>query len=57
MIRQAQKEGLDQEKSIRNLSDAELDSWIQTKMYDPAIPNGDLGSNSVAKPIKEKSLL
>lgn len=36
VIRQAQREHLDREKSIRDLSDAELDAWIRSRMYDPA---------------------
>jgi len=35
VIREAQKQGLDREKSIRNLSDPELDAWIRSRMYDP----------------------
>lgn len=36
VIRQAQKQKLDREKSLRSLSDGELDTWIASKMYDPA---------------------
>jgi malate dehydrogenase (oxaloacetate-decarboxylating)(NADP+) len=36
VIRQAQRQNLDREKSIIGLNDAELDAWIRTKMYDPA---------------------
>lgn len=35
VIREAQRQGLDREKSIRDLSDADLDAWIRGKMYDP----------------------
>ncbi|KAF4628500.1 hypothetical protein G7Y89_g9657 [Cudoniella acicularis] len=40
VIREAQRQRLDREPSIRNLSDAELDEWISTKMYDPRKDNG-----------------
>lgn len=40
VIRQAQKDDLDREKSLRYLSDADLDAFIQSKMYDPAAQNG-----------------
>jgi malate dehydrogenase (oxaloacetate-decarboxylating)(NADP+) len=36
VIREAQRQGLDREKSIRNLTNPELDAWIRSKMYDPA---------------------
>ncbi len=31
----AQKQGLDRELMLRDLSDAELDRYIQSRMYDP----------------------
>jgi malate dehydrogenase (oxaloacetate-decarboxylating)(NADP+) len=40
VIRQAQRERLDREKSIRNVSDAELDAWIKLRMYDPTGQDG-----------------
>ena len=40
VIRAAQAEGLDREKSIQGYTDEELDSWIRTKMYDPTKENG-----------------
>lgn len=36
VIRQSQKQKLDREKSIRGMSDAQLDAWIRERMYDPA---------------------
>jgi malate dehydrogenase (oxaloacetate-decarboxylating)(NADP+) len=56
VIRQAQREDLDHEKSIRNLSDAELDAWIQDRMYDPAAQDGVEESGNVAE-VKVKSRL
>ncbi|PBP17595.1 NADP-dependent malic enzyme MaeA [Diplocarpon rosae] len=35
VIRQAQRQNLDAEASLRDLSDAELDAYIRSKMYDP----------------------
>ncbi len=35
VIREAQRQGLDREKSIRNLSNSELDAFIRSRMYDP----------------------
>jgi malate dehydrogenase (oxaloacetate-decarboxylating)(NADP+) len=40
VIREAQRQRLDEEKSIRDLSDAELDAWIRVRMYDPTKENG-----------------
>jgi malate dehydrogenase (oxaloacetate-decarboxylating)(NADP+) len=40
VIRQAQRERLDREKSIRDLSDDELDAWIKARMYDPTVQDG-----------------
>ena len=57
VIRQAQKEGLDREKSIRGLSDAELDIWIKAKMYDPTIHDGVAELAAEEKLPGEKSLL
>lgn len=56
MIRQAQRENLDNEKAIRNLSDAELDAWIMDRMYDPAAQDGVEESGNVAE-MKVKSRL
>ncbi|KAH8588383.1 hypothetical protein B0O99DRAFT_639361 [Bisporella sp. PMI_857] len=42
IIRQAQHQRLDREKSIRDLSDAELDDWIRYRMYDPTNPEKGL---------------
>jgi malate dehydrogenase (oxaloacetate-decarboxylating)(NADP+) len=39
VIRQAQKQKLDREKSIRGFSDEKLDAWIKERMYDPASSN------------------
>lgn len=57
VIKQAQREGLDREKSIRDLSDAELDSWIQARMYNPTSPHGDLESGGDSNAIKERARL
>jgi malate dehydrogenase (oxaloacetate-decarboxylating)(NADP+) len=40
VIREAQQQGLDREKSIRNLSDSELDAFIRSRMYDPRKDTG-----------------
>jgi malate dehydrogenase (oxaloacetate-decarboxylating)(NADP+) len=40
VIRQAQRERLDNEESIRDFSDEELDAWIKARMYDPTAQNG-----------------
>lgn len=40
VIREAQKQGLDREPSIRGLTDAKLDAWIREKMYDPTKETG-----------------
>lgn len=36
VIRQAQTQKVDREKSLRAMTDSQLDSWIKDKMYDPA---------------------
>ena len=38
VIRKAQEQKLDREKSIRDLSDVELDEWIKARMYNPTDP-------------------
>jgi malate dehydrogenase (oxaloacetate-decarboxylating)(NADP+) len=35
VIRTAQKNGVDRELGLRNLSDADLDEYIKQRMYDP----------------------
>jgi len=35
VIRMAQKQGLDRELMLRDLSDAELDRYIESRMYNP----------------------
>jgi malate dehydrogenase (oxaloacetate-decarboxylating)(NADP+) len=35
VIRQAQKNGVDRELSLRNLSDEQLDDYIRDRMYNP----------------------
>ncbi|KAI1006995.1 NADP-dependent malic enzyme [Podosphaera aphanis] len=35
VIRQAQRQKLDREPSIRDLNDSQLDAWIRNRMYDP----------------------
>lgn len=57
VIRQAQRQGLDREKSIRDLSDAELDSWIKARMYDPAAQSGLDAQQPPTQLAREKSLL
>lgn len=57
VIRQAQKERLDREKSIRDLSDAELDSWIKARMYDPTVQDGVVDLNAKGKLLGGKSML
>ncbi|CAG8984071.1 hypothetical protein HYALB_00003013 [Hymenoscyphus albidus] len=42
VIREAQREGLDREPKLRNMSDEELDTWIESKMYDPRAEDGFL---------------
>lgn len=56
VIRQAQREQLDRETSIRDLSDAELDVWIQARMYDPTAQH-DVESGDASKWPGGKSLL
>jgi malate dehydrogenase (oxaloacetate-decarboxylating)(NADP+) len=57
VIRQAQREKLDREKSIRDLSDAELDSWIRGRMYDPTIEDGIVNLSVIEKYPGGKSVL
>jgi malate dehydrogenase (oxaloacetate-decarboxylating)(NADP+) len=40
VIREAQRQGLDRETTIRGLSNAKLDAWIKERMYDPTKENG-----------------
>ncbi|PMD49197.1 malic enzyme, NAD binding domain-containing protein [Hyaloscypha bicolor E] len=40
VIREAQRQGVDREKSIRNLSDSQLDVFIRSRMYDPTKESG-----------------
>ena len=35
VIRAAQKDGMDRELALRNLSDEDLDEYIRARMYDP----------------------
>jgi len=53
VIREAQRQGLDREKSIRNLSDPELDAWIRSRMYDPT---KELGSDEQAEAPRYRGL-
>ncbi|KAG9245312.1 malic enzyme, NAD binding domain-containing protein [Calycina marina] len=39
VIRQAQKEWLDREKDIVDMTDDELDDWVRERMYDPSHPD------------------
>jgi len=57
VIRQAQRERLDREKSIRDLSDAELDEWIKARMYDPTAQGGIVDPEPKEKFLGGKSLL
>jgi malate dehydrogenase (oxaloacetate-decarboxylating)(NADP+) len=40
VIREARRQGVDREKSIRNLSDSQLDVFIRSRMYDPTKQSG-----------------
>ena len=57
VIREAQRQKLDREKSIRDLSDAELDEWIKSRMYDPTVPGGIVDSEPKERFPGGKSLL
>jgi malate dehydrogenase (oxaloacetate-decarboxylating)(NADP+) len=35
VMRAAQNDGVDRETALRNMTDADLDSWIKARMYDP----------------------
>ena len=37
VIRAAQEAGVDREQSIKNMTDKELEGWVQSKMYDPLV--------------------
>jgi len=45
VIREAQRERVDNEPSIRNLSDSELDDWIRARMYDAKLEQAALKSH------------
>lgn len=36
VIRAAQKDGVDRNETLREMSDAELLAWVETKMWNPA---------------------
>jgi malate dehydrogenase (oxaloacetate-decarboxylating)(NADP+) len=57
VIREAQRQKLDREKSISDLSDAELDEWIKARMYDPTVQDGIVGPEPKEKFPGGKSLL
>ena len=57
VIRQAQRERLDREKSIRDMSDAELDAWIRARMYDPTVQDGVIEFSAKEKLPGGKSML
>ncbi|KAF8865954.1 NADP-dependent malic enzyme [Acephala macrosclerotiorum] len=40
VIKEAQRQGLDRETTMRGKSDEELDAWIRSRMYDPFKENG-----------------
>lgn len=42
VIREAQRQKLDREPSLRGMTDAELDGWIKDRMYDPRMEDGFL---------------
>lgn len=44
VIRAAQEAGLDRELSLRNLSDAELDEYLRSRMYDPFLERDKLAA-------------
>jgi malate dehydrogenase (oxaloacetate-decarboxylating)(NADP+) len=46
VIRAAQKEGVDRKKILQFMSDAELEEWIQGKMYDPKLAASQMPSRS-----------
>ncbi len=46
VIRQAQRQGLDRETSIRGLSDGELDQWIRERMYDPTKESANVAAKA-----------
>lgn len=48
VIRAAQKNGVDRAPHLRSMSDAELDSYIKSQMYDPFTEGQKIG-DSVAK--------
>jgi malate dehydrogenase (oxaloacetate-decarboxylating)(NADP+) len=45
VIRAAQKNGVDRAPHLRTMSDAELDSYIKSKMYDPFNERENIGDN------------
>ena len=49
VIRQAQKQKLDGEKSIRSLTDSQMDAWIKERMYDPSSQNNRTEQQPVSK--------
>lgn len=57
VIRQAQEQKLDREKSIRGFSDAQLDAWIKERMYDPASTDIHDAESNNSRPQGEKALL
>lgn len=44
VIRAAQKDGVDRELALRNISDEDLDTYIRDRMYDPYTENQKLTS-------------
>ena len=55
VIREAQRQGLDKEDSLRSLDDDALDTWIQERMYDPTQEN--IVSGGGGGKVKAKSFL
>jgi malate dehydrogenase (oxaloacetate-decarboxylating)(NADP+) len=49
VIRQAQKQKLDGEKSIRSLTDSQMDAWIKERMYDPSSQNNRTEQPALSK--------
>jgi malate dehydrogenase (oxaloacetate-decarboxylating)(NADP+) len=57
VIRQAQRQRLDREQSIRGMDDEALDAWIKARMYDPAAQTGFVEQEPASILAGGKSLL
>jgi malate dehydrogenase (oxaloacetate-decarboxylating)(NADP+) len=49
VIRQSQREGLDQVRLLRDTDDDELNSYIEANMYDPEQPFGKTDGGDLVK--------